>query len=222
MKRMRNILSWLGAEEEEAVLKDAELHVEESCMTVSFLAAAIRAHIADDLSGVIAAIEQIKSSERRADQLRAKMITELSGNILMPPDREDLMRFASALDKIADSTLRAGRILGLIDARMPEPVLREMAISTELVVKGIENLQKAIQALGRDQVEEALAGCEMVERCEHEADDQKRSLLKAVLHACIDPPHLLLCYNLAEALEVITDRIDLVADMLRLFALRSR
>jgi predicted phosphate transport protein (TIGR00153 family) len=222
MKQMRNILSWLGAAEEDAVLKDAELHVEETCKTVSFLATAIRAHIEGDLSGGIAAIQQIKASERRADQLRAKMITELSGDMVLPPDREDLMRFASSLDKIADSTLRAGRILGLMEARLPEPVLRDMAISTELVVKGMGHLHEAIKALGKDQISEALTGCELVERCEHEADDQKRSMLKAVLHAGLDAPHLLLCYNLAEALEAITDRIDTVADMLKLFAVRSR
>lgn len=219
---MRNILSWLGSAEEHAVLKDAELHVEETCKTVAYLSKAIKAHIAGDLAGGIAAIQEIKESERRADQLRAKMVTELSGDMLVPPDREDLMRFANSLDKIADGTLRAGRILGLIEAQLPDPVMRDMAISTELVVKGMSHLHDAIKALAKDQTQEALAGCNEVERCEHEADDQKRSMLLAVLHAGLDAPRLLLCYNLAEALEAVTDRMDNVSDMLRLFALRSR
>lgn len=222
MKQMRNILSWLGEEKEHAVLNEAELHVEETCKTVASLATAVRAHIAGDLAGGIAAIQQIKESERRADRLRAKMVNDLSNELLMPPDREDLLRFAHSLDKIADSTLRAGRILGLIEARLPEPVLRDIAISTELVVKGMDHLHEAIRALGKDEMHEALAQCDLVERCEHEADDQKRSLLLAVLHGNLDAPHLLLCYNLAEALEAITDRIDNVSEMLKLFALRAR
>ncbi len=221
MKPMRNILSWLGDAKEHAVLSEAELHVDETCKTVSFLAAAVRAHIAGDLSGCIAAIQQIKESERRADMLRSKMITDLTDPLVLPPDREDLLRFASSLDKIADSTLRAGRILGLIEARLPETVQRDIAISTELVVKGIDHLHAAIRALGEDKTDAALAECAMVERCEHEADDQKRSLLTAVLHGNLDAPTLLLGYNLAEALEAITDRIDNVSEMLKLFALRA-
>ena len=52
MKSMRNILSWLGDAKEHAVLTEAELHVDETCKTVAFLAAAVRAHIAGDLSAL--------------------------------------------------------------------------------------------------------------------------------------------------------------------------
>ena len=221
MKKMRNILSWLGAEKEHALLEEAELHVDETRKTVAFLATAVRAHIAGDLAGGIAAIQQIKESERRADGLRATMIADLTTDMLMPPDREDLLRFAFSLDKIATSTLRAGRILGLIETRLPDLILRDIAISTELVVKGMDHLQEAIRALGQDDTQTALSECALVERCEHEADDQKRSLLLAVLHGNLDAPRLLLCYNLAEALEIITDRIDNVSEMLKLFAIRA-
>jgi hypothetical protein len=47
-------------------------------------------------------------------------------------------------------------------------------------------------------------------------------MLDAVLHANLSAPSLLLCYNLAEALEAITDRIDTVSDMLKIFAVRSK
>ena len=222
MKKMRNLLGWLGDEQKRGVLQDAEMHVEETCKTVAFLSEAIKAHIAGDLAGGIAAVRQIKESERRADKLRAKMISECFGDLLMPTDREDLMHFARALDRIADNTLRAGRILSLIEERLPESVLRDIAISTELVVRGVDHLDNAVRALITNDTEAALAACEEVERCEHEADDQKRSLLLSVLHANLDAPRLLLCYNLAEALEGITDRIDDVADILKLFALRDR
>ena len=73
-----------------------------------------------------------------------------------------------------------------------------------------------------DRQHHALQGCDDVERLEHEADDQKRILLDAVLHADLDPASLLLSYNLAQALEGITDRIDTASDMIKLFAVMSK
>jgi predicted phosphate transport protein (TIGR00153 family) len=222
MKEMLNILGWLGKAEENTVMKDAVLHVSETCKTVAFLAEAVRAFIANDLAATAIAIEKVKQSERQADRLRSKMVAELTEDLIQPVDREDLLRFARALDKIADSTLRTGRILGFIEEKLPDAVLKNMAISTELIVKGMNQLQEAIRAFGKNQGKDTLACCDEVERCEHEADDQKRVMLDAVLHANLSAPSLLLCYNLAEALEAITDRIDTVSDMLKLFAVRSR
>jgi len=220
MKEMLNIFGWLGKAEEIAVMKDAEMHASETCKTVAFLAEAVRAFIANDLAATTIAIEKVKQSERQADRLRSKMVAELTEDIIQPVGREDLLRFARALDKIADSTLRTGRILGFIEDKLPDAVLKNMAISTELIVKGMNQLQEAIRAFGRNKCKETLAFCDEVERCEHEADDQKRVMLDAVLHANLSAPSLLLCYNLAEALEAITDRIDTVSDMLKLFAVR--
>jgi predicted phosphate transport protein (TIGR00153 family) len=219
---MPNILGWLGKVEEHAVMKDAELHVTETCTTIAFLAEAVRAFIAGDLAATTIAIEKVKQSERQADRLRSKMVDELTEDLVQPVDREDLLRFARALDKIADSTLRTARILGFIEDKLPDAVLKNMTISTELIVKGMNQLREAIRALGKNQPKEALACCNEVERCEHEADDQKRVMLDAVLHANLSAPSLLLCYNLAEALEAITDRIDTVSDMLKIFAVRSK
>jgi predicted phosphate transport protein (TIGR00153 family) len=222
MKEARNILGWLGIVEGHATLRDAEKHVEETCNTVAYLSEAVKAFIAGDLGAKTIAIEKVRESERAADKLRAKMIRELTEGLILPPDREDLMRFAKALDKIADSTNSAARTLGLIEQRLPDNVLKNMAISTELIVSAVGRLREAIQAMSRNEIKTALAGCEDVERLEHQADDQKRLLLDAVLHANLDSASLLLSYNLAQALEGITDKVDTASDMIKLFAVMSK
>jgi predicted phosphate transport protein (TIGR00153 family) len=221
MRPMRNILSWLGDAQAGAMMKTAELHVEETCKTVAFLSEAVKARIAGDLAGADVAIHRLKESERQADLLRAKMVTEAFTNLLSGPDREDLLRFANSLDKIANATLRAGRILSLIEKPLPERVWSNMAVGVELIVKGMGCLDNAIRSLSKNRPRETLASCVEVERCEHEADDQKRTMLVAVLHADLNAATMLLCYNLAEALEVTTDRMANVSDMLKLFALRA-
>lgn len=222
MKReVRNILGWLGIEEGRSTLVDAEKHIEETCKTVGALAEAIRAFVAGDLTGRTIAIEKVKEYERAADKLRATMVDKLSEGLLLPPDREDLMRFAHALDKISDSTNKAARILGLIEGPLPENVLKNLTIGCEQIVRAVAELKEAIRAMTRNDIKAALRHCDEVERLEHDADDQKRLVLDAILHARLDPPTLLLSYNLAEALEAITDKIDTVADMVRLISVKS-
>jgi predicted phosphate transport protein (TIGR00153 family) len=222
MKETRNILGWLGMAEQRTTLRVAEEHVNETCQTVAYLAEAVKTFISGDLSAKTLAIAKVKQSERAADKLRARMVAELSEGLLLPPDREDLMRFAKALDKIADSTNSAARTLGLIEATLPANVLKNMSISTDMVVSGVGKLGEAIHAMAKNDIKEALRGCDEVERIEHEADDQKRLLLDAILHSGLDCPSLLLSYNLAEALEGITDRIDTASDMIKLLAVKAK
>jgi len=67
-----------------------------------------------------------------------------------------------------------------------------------------------------------MAECLEVERFEHEADDQKRSLIDALLHANLTPGDLLITYHLAEALEVVTDRIEAASDMIKLLIIKGK
>lgn len=222
MKGTRNILGWLGMEEAHSVMREAELHIQETCKTVTYLSEAVAAFLAGNLNAKMAAILQVKESERVADKLLWKMIEELSGQLLVPPDREDLLRFVTALDKIADTTNKAARLLAFIENRPPDEVLRNIVISVQIIVRGADMLREAIRAAVRNDTAKALQLCAEVERCEHEADDQKRVLISAVLRARLEAADLLLCYNLAEALESITDRIDTASDHIKRLNVKAR
>jgi predicted phosphate transport protein (TIGR00153 family) len=222
MKERTNILAWLGMAEHDTVLRDAEKHIEETCKTVAYLVEAVKALVAGDVAAKSIAIENVRQSEREADKLRARMIRELSEGLLLPPDREDLLRFARALDKIADWTNSAARLMWFLDERLPENVLKQITIGTELIVAAVGKLREAIHAVSHEQVKEALSCCEDVERLEHQADDQKRHFIGAILQAQLSPANLLLCYNLAEGLEGITDQIETAADTIKTMAVKSR
>lgn len=222
MKEMRNILGWLGVAEEHSIIVDSQEHVQETCRTVSFLAEAVKAFINNDLSGKTTAIANVKESERNADKIVEKIVEQLSEGLLQPLHREELMRFVRALDKIADSTNRTAGLLGFIEERLPDNVLKNIAIGTDLIVASVGTFRNAIQAAGRNDIREALRYCQEIERLEHEADDQKRTLIDTVLHANMSPACLIVCYNLAEALEVITDRIEIAADMVKLLVVKSQ
>ena len=147
MKETRNILGWLGMAEEQSILQDAQKHVEEACKTVTFFAEAVRAYIKGDLNAKTTAIENVRESEHRADQLRSKMVSELSQGLLLPPDREDLMHFVKTLDKIADWTNGAARLLGFIEKRLPDSVLKNISCATELIFNSITKLSPNVTFL---------------------------------------------------------------------------
>ena len=222
MKEMRNILGWLGMAEELSILQDAQKHVEETYQTVMHFTEAIKAFTQGDMQAKVSSIEKVRESEHKADELRAKMINELSESLLLPPDREDLMRFARNLDNIADWTNGAARILGFIEQKLPENILSNILTATNLIFASISKLKEAIDSLTKNDLKKALVDCEYVDHIEHDADDQKRLLIDSVIHAKLEPATLLLSYQLAEYLEAVTDKIEDAADFVKVIAIKSK
>lgn len=222
MKEIRNILGWLGMAEEQSILQDAQKHVEETYKTVSYFADAVKAFIKGDLNGKMAAIENVRESEHRADVLRSKMVTELSEGLLLPPDREDMMHFVKSLDRIADWTNGAARLLGYIEHKLPENILKNLSTATGLIFTSVSKLKDGIHALTKNDLKKALSDCEIVDRLEHDADDQKKVIIESLIHEKLDPVTFFLCYQLAEYLEGVTDRIEDAADLVKIVAIRSK
>jgi predicted phosphate transport protein (TIGR00153 family) len=222
MKEMRNILGWLGMAEEKSILQDARAHVEETYQTVTFFAEAVKAFIAGDVGAKARAIEQVRESEHKADILRSKMVSQLSESLLMPPDREDLMHFVKTLDKIADWTNGAARLLGFIEAKLPNDILMNISIATDMIVNSTAHLREGIAAIVRNDLKAALVECEEVGRIEHEADDQKKTLIESIIHVKLEPISLLLTFQLAEYLEGVTDKIEDAADFVKVVAIKSK
>jgi len=222
MREIRNILGWLGRAEEQSILKGAQKHVEETYKTVAYFAEAIKAFIHGDLTSEMAALENVKKSEHEADVLRSQMVRELSEGVFLPPDRSELLHFVKTLDKIADWTNGAGRVLGFIEQKLPENILKNIAVGTEIIVESITTLKGAIYALTANDLKKALVDCEQVDRLEHEADEQKRVLIESIIHAKLEPTSLLLSFQLAEYLEGITDKIEDASDFIKEVAIASR
>lgn len=222
MKEIRNILGWLGMEEQKSILEKSQQHMEEIFKTVNCLSDAVKAYIAQDLDAKTKAIECVRESEHRADIVKSRMVEELSESLLIPPDKEDLMHFIGALDSIADWANGAARLLGFIEQRLPENILKNISTATELIICATAKLKEGINALIKNNLKLALLSCEEVARLEHEADDQKKVLIESIIHVKLDPVLLLLSYELAEYLESVTDKIDHAADLMKILAIKSK
>jgi len=222
MKEMRNILGWLGMAEEKSILEDSQKHVEETYQTVKSFDEAMKAFARGDMQAKIVAIANVAESEHKADILRSKMVDELSKGLLLPPDREDLMHFVKTLDRIADWTNSAARLLGFIEQKLPDDILGNLSVATGLIVEAITKLRDGIHSLSKNDLKKALEDCETVDNIEHQADDQKRIVIGSIIHAKLDPATLLLSYQLGEYLEGVTDKIEDAADLVKILAIKSK
>ena len=68
------------------------------------------------------------------------------------------------------------RILGFIEQKLLENVLKNISLAMDLIVTSVSKLREGIQSLTKNDLKKALADCEAVDHIEHDADDQKRFL----------------------------------------------
>ncbi len=222
MKTSRNILGWFGMKQEDLVLEDAKAHVDVTYKTVEWFKKAVLAYIAGDEAGKREGIDKVRECEHQADDLRSKMVDQLSEGLLIPPDREDLMHFVKSLDRIADWTNGSARLLDFITGRLPEPILKELGTAVELIFNSISKLKDGIHSVMNNELDRAIRDCKDVEVYETKADDQKRVLIGAILKIKLDPSMLLLSYQLAEYMEGVTDKIEDAADFVKVLAIKSK
>ncbi|MBN1308482.1 MAG: DUF47 family protein [Chitinispirillaceae bacterium] len=219
---MQNILSWLADAGEKSIINDAEKHIEETYKTVTYFAEAVTSYINHDINVKTAALENVRESEHKADILKAQMIDKIAESLLVPPDREDMMRFIKTLDKIADWTLSSARLLGFIENGLPETVLGNMAAAAGLIVSSVTRLREGMLAFMGKNLTKALSSVDEIDRLEHEADDRKKKLIESVLNAKLEPNSLILLFHLADHMEGVTDQINTAADFIKIIAAKNR
>lgn len=223
MKEKRNIFGWLGIKQEEIILDDARQHVEVTYKTVEYFKQAVSYYVSGNEGAKKEAILKVRECEQRADEIRKKMTDQLSEGILIPPDREDLLHFVRSLDRIADWTNGAARLLDFLKKPLPQPLLKELLNASEIIFNSISKLKEAIHNLMQNQLKEAINNCHEVDLYESRADDQKKIFLETLLNSeGIATPLLLVSYELAEYLESITDKIEDASDFIKLLAIKAQ
>jgi len=174
-----------------------------------------------DMSLKDKAIEELKTAEREGDELRRQMMKDLSEGLLLPLDREDLMNFVKRLDSIADWAKGVGRLLEFCKPDLPANLIQGLRKDSDFIVEEMEKLNEATESLIRDDLETALSNCSAVEELEEKADDQKRELLGILFATDLAAPQLLL-FQIIEAVENVSDRIEDAADLLRILVVKSK
>lgn len=222
MRESRNILGWLGVRQEKVILEDAITHVDITYRTVEWFKKAVSAYIAGNIKEKKEAIDKVRQCEHEADVLRSKMVDSLAQGLLVPPDREDLLHFVKTLDRIADWTNGSARLLDFVEEKLPDNILKELAVAANIIFDSISKLKDGIQSVMNNELDRAISDCNEVEKLESLADDQKKTLIGTIIKSSLTPAVLLLTYQLAEYMEGVTDKIEDAADFIKVLAIKAK
>jgi hypothetical protein len=215
-------MNWLAKRQETKALSIVQRHLALTTSIVEDLEKAIRAAIGDDLKEMKRCIDRVASSEKEADSLRRKVMSEISKGELSPTDREDLMDLVKRVDMVADWSRESTRILGAIPMEQVPSSIKEELIEMVIGVKQCAvSLRTCVNRM-MDKTEEALQAADVVEREEEKVDDMHEKARILIGKEDLQRAGVaVLASELFEAIEMIADSCEDACDQVRVIIVRK-
>jgi predicted phosphate transport protein (TIGR00153 family) len=219
---LSELIKWFAKRQETKALSSVQRHLALTTGIVEDLEKAIRAAIECDLKEMNRCIDRVVSSEKEADSLRRKVMSEISTGELSPTDREDLMDLVKKVDMVADWSRESTRVLGAIPMEHVPSSIKDALIEMVLSVKQCAvSLQTCVNRMMK-KTEEALQAADAVEREEEKVDDIHEKA--RILLGKEDLPRAgvaILVSELFEAMEMIADSCEDACDQVRVIIVRK-
>lgn len=174
----------------------------------------------NDLDGVQKFFSEVFNYEREADNVKRRILEELSKGFIHPIDRDEIIRLVLAVDDIAAYIKAASRRATLVDPKLVDYEVKFYAVvMAEKVLQAIELLKEAVIAL-HSEPNKALRIANDVEKIEEEVDEIRLKALNKVLRSC-DQSEISTCIvskEIIDSLENSADRCEDSADVIRVIA----
>ncbi len=156
--------------------------------------------------------QKIKDIEHKADELTHRTIELLHKTFVTPLDREDIHLLVSRLDDIMDFLDAASQRMHLYEIKDPK---KESTILAGLVVRAVEHVRQAVQALEDLKNPQAILKSSVeINRIENEADHVLRTAVANLFKNETDVRELIKLKEIFELLETVTDRCEDVANII--------
>jgi predicted phosphate transport protein (TIGR00153 family) len=161
---------FLGFAAEEKVIRSAQEHAATVFIILEKLLEAVQFAVKDEAASRDRVAKEIEKLEGKADKLRRGMLEDLSVSTFEATDRENLVRLAKALDRVADWAHDSSRVLPMVPLATFSAQNKELFLKfAELLTKCGDGLRGAIEAVIQD-TDRAIEMSNLVERTEEEAD----------------------------------------------------
>lgn len=219
---MSELVKWFEKRKETRALGVVQHHLALTTGIVEDLEKAVGAAVKGDVKEMHRCIERVASSEMEADNLRRKVMDEISTGELSPTDREDLMGLVKKVDMVADWSRESTRILVAIPMEhVPSSIKDESLVMVGSVKACVASLQRCVNKM-MTKPEDALRAADDVEREEEKVDDIHEET--RILVGKEDIPRAgvaVLVSQLFEAMEMIADSCEDVCDQVRVIMIRK-
>lgn len=215
--------AWISGKRERDVLLKSIEHLKKIYETIDHFSRSLDSLLKRDENGYRNSFKLVDSSEEEADEIKKKIIQELSRGYFHPLDREDLLRLILSSDDIAAYVKAAARkFLILLDIKytIPNEILVEEKNITANLLKSVDYLIKSVEALTRS-LEESISYTNLVEEIEEKIDDLRIQTLEALSKACRER-YGFECALLKETiddLEMASDKCEETGDIIRSIAI---
>ena len=220
----RRIFGWFAPKRGHKVLEMVEDHLELTQKAVNSLYDMVEAAAESDPDKSRRSYMSVSEMEMQADELRRRMVEELTEGEMFPEERDDLMEMVRAVDWIADWSREAGRILNSIPF---EKAPDEIKVATLNMVRAnvdcVKVLTQCIRALPKDG-KKALALANEVEMLEENIDDlygEARKHFATLEFPGFTTGALILLNEFMDAIETVADWSENTADIVRAIAVRQ-
>jgi len=168
-------------------------------------------------------LSEVAEAEERADALRREIMARLTGGVLPPLSRQDVIHLARRLDMVTDWAREASRFLSAIDfSWLPEEFAEELVSFAGVDVECVSTLSRAVSSVASD-FDECMEACDRVEVLEREADRIYVDLhAKLVGVEGLSPGAAVVVSGFIRGLEGVADSSEDAVDVLRTIVIRAR
>uniref|UniRef100_A0A7C1E588 DUF47 family protein n=1 Tax=Fervidicoccus fontis TaxID=683846 RepID=A0A7C1E588_9CREN len=210
---------WLASRREKEVLKLYDQHIDEITKVTNSVNNLLTAFRDGDKSLMENEWRIIFESERKADDIKRRIIRELSEEFVHPIEREELIRLTLTTDDIATFAKEASRMALLYNGKPPLDVAQVLLDIITRINESVMLIREAVSYLSIDK-KKTLEISDKIERLEEEVDDLRHKGLSIILARCNETgiPNCLLLKDILEYLENSADKTEDVADELRSIA----
>lgn len=216
---------WLGRQKERGVLKQCGEHLDMVVETITGMRKNIHAFCDRDAKAIKASLKEVFDKERGADEVKRRILEELSKGVFHPINRDEIIRLVLTADDIATNAKATTRRLKLIPPEKIDGGLREgLREFSDSLLKMAALLRETFAALLKEP-KAAIRLADEVERMEEKIDDfrMERILPKVVAWSDkLEKPGLSsMLKDVVDHMENVADRCEDVADVVRGIAISS-
>ncbi len=221
---MTNPYRWLGWKREREVFKLYTQHANKVKEIIDELEKFIAAFYEGNKEKYQESFNKIFDQEREADNLKEKIIYELSKGPFHPIDREDIIRLMMETDDIASYAKGGARKLTHLTANdIPTNIKEGLVTMVKMIKEEMNYLMNALESLIKNP-KESLKYANNVERKEEEIDEFKEELITSILlwgDQTGSISRWLMVKEAVEYFENMADKIEDVGDIIRGLAIST-
>ncbi len=217
----RSMALWLGKQKDKAIMKLCVVHADWILKTVVQMREVVFSFCDRKAEKAKGEFSAVFDNEREADEIKRKILEDLSKGPFHPIDREDVMRLVLTIDDVGANAKSAARKINFSSPKdIDEDVMKGLRDLADMLVEIVGKMKIAIEMLLQDP-KEAIKLADEIERLEEKIDDHRVELLVKIIKIGDRAESFSSWLMLKEAvdnMENVADKSEDVADLVRTIA----